>query len=145
MDTGKYQKEVLNRLLKNDLVRVDIVGENSFVSTDGFSAVRIPLKNVCFNLDRCANLKNLHEFFELSQEDYPLKFSKIMKQTPNGVLMKLVPENSSFVVWVSKKLLDVCGESNLFGSSPIQPVKCQNQISGQIDVVVMPTRTSEES
>lgn len=144
MNTAKVQKEVLNRLLSNDPVRIQKLDKDVFVSTNGFWATRIPIKNVCFNLEKCTEFNKLSEFFLLDQKDVPLKFTKTMKETPDGVLMKLVPENATFEVWVSRKLLNICGEINLFGSSPIQPIKCQNQITGQIDVVVMPTRVLDE-
>lgn len=145
MNISKIQRTILNRMLSNESVRIEKTTKDVFVTTNGFWAARIPLKNVCFNLDKCTDFNHLIDFFEIKENDVPLKCTKIMKKASNGILLKFVSETNNsktenFEVWIEKKLLDICGEINLLGSSPINPVKLKNLVTGQIDAIVMPTR-----
>lgn len=76
MNTAKVQKEVLNRLLSNDPVRIQKLDKDVFVSTNGFWATRLPIKNVCFNLEKCTEFNKLSEFFYLTKKTFLLNSQK---------------------------------------------------------------------
>lgn len=141
MNTRTIQKKIFDRLLSNGKVVVEKTENEVIVATDGTWAAKIPQKNVCFSLEKCTEYKEFSALFAENKEDEPLSVTDYMRKASyDSVLVKLVPQSGDFEVWVQKKLLDLCGDINLYGAGPLSPVKVRNYATDKIDAIIMPVR-----
>lgn len=141
MNTKTIQKKIFERLLSNGKVMFEKAENEIMVATDGTWAAKIPQKNVCFSLEKCTEYKTFSALFSESEEDKPLKVTNYMKTYQyDGLLVKLVPQSGEFEVWVQKKLLDLCGYTNLYGAGPLSPVKVRNFATNKTEAIILPVR-----
>lgn len=144
MNTRTIQKKILERMLSNGRVMVEKTENEVMVATDGTWVAKIPQKNVCFSLERCTEYEGFSALFVKSDKDQPLKVTGYMKRMEGSrLLVKLVPQNGAFEVWVQKSLLELCGNINLYGEGPVSPVKVLNYATGQVESIMLPVRVKE--
>lgn len=142
MVAKSIQKKVFETLLTNGRVMIEKNDKEVIVATDGTWAAKIPLKNVCFSLEKCTEHDKFGSLFVNDDKEKLLKVTSDMKKVEGGrILVKLVSQSNDFEVWVQKRLLDLCGDINLYGESPLSPVKVRNYATGEIESIILPVRT----
>lgn len=147
MNTSKLQIELLRHLTtQTKRVRYCRSGNNFIFTPDGFSAFSIPQKICYLNVEKIPTMISLPGFFELTKKDRVVEFTKELVKSPDGLLCRLqlkdcTREDSSTFVYVRKSFIDTYFEDHtLYAESRLSPVKMVNNITGEVEAIVLPTR-----
>ena len=144
----ELQIELQIELFKNVLnlermTAYDLLDDGRIAFTkDGFSAFAIPQHQCFIDLTKIRKLEILKSIFLLTDEDKPVKLTKIEANTSHGQLVKL--KSDTFDVWCKKAFfLKYYGDQDIYCSGSCGAIKFLNNISGKVEAFILPFRVND--
>lgn len=142
MNYAKLQMESIKALASQSYaVAYTTYAGMVFFTNDGYSAFGIPNEMCFLNLSKARRLDRLKDYFAIdSKKDKLVKKTKIQLQDSRGVILKLKAEND-FSVYVRRFLFEKFFDGHtLYCAGPTEPVKMVNDVTNQVEALVLPIR-----
>lgn len=141
MDYIKLQIDALKHFIKQDrAVRFCLDGDFVVITSDGYTAFRMPSKYVVLNLDMIQKMDSLKDYFVRKADEKPGHIFPAVYRVGSDNFLKIVCENSD-PVYVRKHLFDMFYDSQMiFCTSPVSPVQLVNDVTGEVEAIVLPAR-----
>lgn len=145
MDYIKLQIEALKHVIKQDRsVRFCCDGDFVIITADGYTAFRIPKKYMILNLGMIQEMDSLKDYFVRKDGEMEGHIFPAVYKIDGKNVLKIKSEDS-VPVYVRKSLFDMFYDSQkIFCTTPVSPVQLVNDITGEIEAVILPTRVTSD-
>ena len=137
MIMDKFQKNILDKLLKNERVYAQELNDGRVILSDGVRAYMF-YGDLYIDIHKCVITSNLDCFFEKKEDDELITSTWVVKKTTSHYIAEY-KKQSGELVYIDKRFVKDTLGLNMYASSSNTRVLCENQLGMPI-MVMMPIR-----